>query len=137
MANDNSVAPPLEMVEYYPSPPSYSDVLVVTTASPTQALAWTRRSSSATCGGSDSLHTRWCMPQLLYYNLTYESSFFPTDNPKHNIACHDLGHSVGLRHPLSPEPQATCMKSATITPKYMPTYTTTSTTERSQIAAHD
>ncbi len=136
MANYTSVAPPVQMVEFYPFPPNYSDVLVGSTTSPTQALAWTQCDTAATYGGSDASHTRWCTPQRFYYNLTYESTYFATDNAKRYLACHEMGHTVGLRHPLSSEPQATCMLSATITPKYVPTYTTTSTTERSQIASH-
>jgi len=136
MANYNSVAPPVDMVEFYPSPPNYSDVLVSTITSPTAALAWTQCATGATYGGSDASHTRWCTPQKLVYNLTYQTSHFPTDNAKQYIACHELGHTVGLRHPLSTEPQATCMRTATISPKYVPTYTTTSTTERAQIASH-
>ena len=136
MANYNSVAPPVQMVEFYPFPPNYSDVLVSATTSPNYALAWTQCNSGATYGGSDASHTRWCTPQKLVYNLSYEASHFPTDNAKRYIACHELGHTVGLRHPLSSEPQVTCMRNAGISPKYVPTYTTTSTTERAQIASH-
>lgn len=135
MANDTSVAPPIQMVEFDPSPPNCSDVLVGTITSPVQALAWTQCGASATCGGSDSSHTRWCTPQLLYDNLTYEAGHFASDTAKRYIACHELGHSIGLRRPLASEPQATCMRPATISPKYVPTYTTTSTTERGQIAS--
>ena len=136
MANYNSVAPPVDMVEFYPFPPNYSDVLVGATTSPNYALAWTQCATGATYGGSDASHTRWCTPQRLIYNLACEASHFPTDNAKRYIACHELGHTVGLRPPLSTEPQVTCMRNAGISPKYVPTYTTTSTTERAQIASH-
>jgi hypothetical protein len=137
MANYNSVAPPVQMVEFYPLPPNYSDVLVSAMTSPIAALAWTQCATGATYGGSDASHTRWCTPQKLVYNLTYEASHFPTDNAKRYIACHELGHTVGLRHPVSGvDPLVTCMRNASLSPKYVPTYTTTSTTERAQIASH-
>lgn len=87
-------------------------------------------------GGSDANHTRLCYPQLFEYNLTYEAGFFSTDNAKRYIACHELGHTIGLQHPAAGETTVTCMKSATITPKYVPTYTTISAVERQQIAAY-
>ncbi|MDA8237359.1 MAG: zinc-dependent metalloprotease [Chloroflexi bacterium] len=51
------------------------------------------------------------------------------------IACHELGHTIGLQHPAAGETLVTCMRSATITPKYVPTYTTTSSVERTQVDA--
>lgn len=141
MANYTSVAPPISMTESYPSPPNYADVQVNFITSATAALSWGQCAAAAgsggvTYGGSDAGHTRWCRPQIIYYNLTYESGYFPTDNNKRYIACHELGHTIGLRHPASGEPTATCMLSATITPKFVPTYTTTSTLERTQVDAY-
>lgn len=141
MANYTSVAPPISMSESYPLPPNYADVQVSSVTSPIHALAWGQcaaapGSSGVTYGGSDAAHTRWCRPQYIKYNLTYAAGYFPTDNAKRYIACHELGHTVGLRHPGSGETTVTCMKSATITPKYVPTYTTTSAIERTQVAAY-
>lgn len=135
MANYNSVADPIVMTEL----PVGEDpeVQVLTTTSAVQALAWTRcqgppGAAGMTYGGSDAAHTRWCSPQLVYYNLTYAASHFPTDNNKRYIACHELGHTIGLRH--TNESSGTCMLRATITPKYVPTNTTTSGHDRSNIA---
>lgn len=61
--------------------------------------------SSATYGGSDASHTRWCRPQILTYNTSYSVG---VAQPYH-LACHELGHSVGLRHYNT---DASCMKFA-------------------------
>ncbi len=118
---------------------STKDVEVLLANQPSiQALAYTACAAGADYGGSDANHTRWCRPQRFVYNTFYAASHFPTDNNKRYIACHELGHTIGLQHPYpSPsEPPQTCMKSATITPKYVPTYTTTSTVERAQVDAY-
>lgn len=60
-------------------------------------------SSSATYGGSASAHTRWCKPQILTYNLSYSAG---VAQPQY-LACHELGHTVGLRHYNT---DASCMK---------------------------
>jgi hypothetical protein len=124
--------------------PLDSDVEVrLTNAGANNALSWTQCAgpvgSGTQHGGSDASHTRWCRPQLIYYNTYYATGYFPTDNPKRYIACHELGHTIGLRHWQSnggTEPSTTCMRTATITPKYVPTYTTTTTHDRGAIAAH-
>jgi len=136
MANYTSVAPPVQMYEIYPPALDKDVEVLLTNAGANGALAWTQCASGATYGGSDASHTRWCRPQRFYYNTYYEAGYFPTDNPKRYIACHELGHTIGLQHPAAGEPTATCMTSATITPKYVPTYTTTSSLERSQVYAY-
>lgn len=88
-------------------------------------------SSGMQYGGTDP--RKWCRPQRIFYNLAFEQNYFPTDNPKRYIACHELGHTIGLRH--SNESTGTCMISATITPKYVPTFTTTSGHDRNHLLA--
>lgn len=134
--NYTSVAPPIVMSEVYPPALDKAVEVLLTNAGANGALAWTQCASGATYGGSDALHTRWCRPQRFYYNTYYEAGYFPTDNAKRYIACHELGHTIGLQHPASGERTVTCMTSATITPKYVPTYTTTSDVERSQVYAY-
>jgi hypothetical protein len=136
MANYTSVAPPIQMYEVYPPALDKDVEVLLTNRNDVAALAWTQCASGATYGGSDAQHTRWCRPQRFYYNTYYEAGYFPTDNAKRYIACHELGHTIGLRHPAAGEPTQTCMTSATITPKYVPTYTAISSVERSQIAAY-
>jgi hypothetical protein len=41
---------------------------------------------------------RWCRGQILRYNATYAASHFGTDAHRRSIACHEIGHTVGLRH---------------------------------------
>lgn len=51
-------------------------------------------SSSAVYGGTASNHTRWCKPQILTYNTSYSVGVAQP----YYLACHELGHTVGLRH---------------------------------------
>lgn len=40
---------------------------------------------------------RWCRAQLLVYDQSYES-YWNTTHRRRFIACHELGHTLGLRH---------------------------------------
>lgn len=51
--------------------------------------------STSTQGGSDP--ARWCYPQYIRFNLTY-SHKLDSAQERRAIACHELGHTVGLRH---------------------------------------
>lgn len=136
MSYYSSNVPPIQMSELYPTPPNNADVKVYLINSSTNALAWTQCASGAIYGGSDASHTRWCIPQILYCNTRFEADYFPSDTAKRYIACHELGHTIGLRHPGSGETLTTCMRSATITPKYVPSHTTISAVEKSQVASY-
>jgi hypothetical protein len=60
--------------------------------------AWTWCAIPATYGGSAASHTRYCYPQELIFNLTYKSSYYITQAKTNAIACHEMGHTLGLRH---------------------------------------
>lgn len=53
-------------------------------------------------GGTDP--DRWCRPQFLDFNDFYSQ----TSSQKNVITCHELGHTLGLRH--SNETSGSCMK---------------------------
>lgn len=68
--------------------------------------AWTECWDTATYGGSASAHTKYCYPADLVFNLTYKSQY-PDLAATRAIACHEMGHTLGLRHYNT----STCMKS--------------------------
>ncbi|HWP63713.1 MAG TPA: matrixin family metalloprotease [Candidatus Binatia bacterium] len=59
------------------------------------AWAWTFCAPGAVYGGSDP--ARWCRPQLLRYDLS-DGYAFNTLSERRYVACHEFGHSFGLRH---------------------------------------
>lgn len=69
--------------------------------------------------GRNALGHRWCQRQTLWlnYNPRY-AVFFADDASRDHVTCHELGHTLGLRHwgnpPQSAEPAAdTCMNANT------------------------
>jgi len=54
----------------------------------------------------------WCKPQLLHWN-TYYASNFSTLTKKYAIACHELSHTIGLRHSSE---TGSCMRNPPTTP---------------------
>lgn len=69
---------------------------------------WTRCSGTPTATGTlnkpvptYALGLNWCYPQLLFLNDKYATTAMPpynNINGKTAIACHEFGHSTGLRH---------------------------------------
>lgn len=66
--------------------------------------------------GTNAVGDRWCRHQRLYFNLNASyASFFADRASRDYMACHELGHTIGLHHwgnpPISPGPaRATCMQ---------------------------
>lgn len=69
--------------------------------------------------GVNARGDRWCRNQELHFNLNARYAvFFADDDSRTHLACHEIGHSVGLRHwgnpPRSDGPAAaTCMTADT------------------------
>lgn len=61
---------------------------------------------AVTWGGSDASHTRWCYPQYIYWNTWSVAASEVNSTIRYNyIGCHEVGHTVGLRHRTA----VTCM----------------------------
>lgn len=81
--------------------------------------AWTVCDEYATYGGDAANHTRWCFPQVLVFNLSYKATKYDTLAKTQAIACHEVGHSVGLRHPIGTS--TSCMVSGQSSQRYLVT----------------
>jgi hypothetical protein len=78
--------------------------------------------------------TRWCKPQVITFNLHWEAARFPGAVAQRDIACHELGHTVGLWHSYNaasggPNWSSSCMVFSSVT------HTTTTAHDRAHINA--
>lgn len=84
-----------------------NDVRVAdTTNTSTTAHAWTRCASTPNATGSHGAGEDWCKPQLIFFNTAY--SHVPDDWKA--IACHETGHTMGLRHKDQTSGTTSCMR---------------------------
>jgi len=97
---------------YYSS--KNSDIVVARTSSPDIAdvrvsdaeygdnnlLGWGSCSTEqgTLYGGSAANHSRWCDPQIIRWNMTYYAPFLDVSTERRYLACHEFGHTIGLRH---------------------------------------
>lgn len=82
------------------------------------AAAWVYCPSGAPQGENPSGH-RWCRQQQLVFNINPRyAAFFDDDASREHVSCHELGHTLGLRHWGNPPETdgpvaATCMHANT------------------------
>lgn len=93
----------MTITTYAPYGPT-NDVRAATISQSNGLWGWTRCASTPASTGSlpgtpppYALGMKWCKPQLLYFNDTYASNY-STPIKKTAIACHEFGHTMGLRH---------------------------------------
>ena len=76
-----------------------SDLRVYEADNTVNAFAWGQCAVGATYGGSNAAHTRWCQPQSIYWQTATAAASKVTTTAQYNyIGCHEVGHTVGLRH---------------------------------------
>jgi hypothetical protein len=83
------------------------------------AAGWVYCPRDAPQGVNPSDH-RWCRGQEIHFNLNPRySAFFADDGSRDHVTCHELGHTIGLRHWGNPPETdeggvgATCMNANT------------------------
>jgi hypothetical protein len=87
------------VVLYQSQQNSNTDVVVLDGFSGVNLFAgWTICAHNATYGGSDPY--RWCKVQYIYYNLSH-TDYYATGSRRRMIACHEVGHTLGLQHTAS------------------------------------
>ncbi len=89
---------PLDLVAYVDQNDPYPDVIVYDYDYGHNGFAaWVDCPANNTgIGGSGA--TRWCRGQILRLNGSYEALWVNAAWAREGLACHEIGHTVGLRH---------------------------------------
>lgn len=89
---------PLDLRAYVDQTDPYPDVIVYDYDYGDNGYAgWADCPANNTgIGGSGA--TRWCRGQIVRFNGSYESRWINAAWAREGLACHELGHTVGLRH---------------------------------------
>jgi hypothetical protein len=77
--------------------------------------AWSRCVNSPAATGdngtsADGEDLKWCKPQLIVFNDYYTDLSFHSANDLKALACHELGHTTGLRHKTQSGGTNSCMR---------------------------
>jgi len=78
----------------------------------TKWYAWTQCATGAAKQGSAADHTKACIPQQLKFDLSHTAAY-DTATERRKIACHEFGHTYGLRHSTG-DGTSTCMTAKAI-----------------------
>jgi hypothetical protein len=116
----NNVYNPTDLNMYRNDSDPYPDVIITDSLYPDIGLvAWAECLPYAPNGeyevgkyntGVGGNHPdRWCRGQKIRYNERYESTDYSTTADARKVTCHELGHTIGLRHTAS---SASCMYQA-------------------------
>lgn len=83
----------------------------------TEYWAYSACDEAAAHGGTDP--NEWCRPQWIVYNMTHPVNWDGTATGRNTVACHELGHTLGLRDRAS---GSSCMRDAVTTPPNLETH---------------
>lgn len=88
---------PTDLVAYYDASDPYPDVKAMDEPyGDIHLWGWAECPTNNTgVGGSDP--NRWCRGQVVRFNSTYRDDLY-TDARRRTLACHEIAHTVGLRH---------------------------------------
>jgi Matrixin len=109
-----TVYDPLDLVAYVTTTDPLPDVWAHDDnygPSANDVVAWVDCDGTNT--GTGGTHpNRWCRGQIMRFNSYYyhfSSRVYDDDAQRQNVACHELGHTVGLRHHETVPAVGSCM----------------------------
>lgn len=74
--------------------------------------------------------TKWCKAQEFVWNSAYDY-LINSDSNKQMVACHELGHTLGLRH--RSQGVQSCMVPSSIDPEYINPWTNADSHDQGQL----